>query len=70
MTTSPTPSPRGCSATKEELTTRLSRIEGQGPWDPSVVEDDRYCIDVITQIRTLQAARGSSAAPTARSATS
>jgi len=56
MAASPTPSPRGYSATKEQLTARLSRIEGQIRGIERMVEDDRYCIDVITQISAVQAA--------------
>ena len=51
----PTPS-RGYSATKPQLQTRLSRIEGQVRGIQRMVEDERYCIDVITQISAVQAA--------------
>jgi DNA-binding FrmR family transcriptional regulator len=47
---------RGYSATKKQLTTRLSRIEGQVRGIQKMVDDDRYCIDVITQISAIQAA--------------
>ena len=47
---------RGYSATKEQLLTRLKRIEGQVRGIEGMVEDDRYCIDVITQISAVQAA--------------
>ena len=47
---------RGYSATKEQLQTRLSRIEGQVRGIQRMGEDDRYCIDVITQISAVQAA--------------
>jgi DNA-binding FrmR family transcriptional regulator len=50
-----TPS-RGYTATKKQLQTRLSRIEGQVRGIERMVEDDRYCIDVITQISAVQAA--------------
>jgi DNA-binding FrmR family transcriptional regulator len=59
MTTveSPTSAPqRGYSATKDQLLTRLSRIEGQVRGVQGMVEDDRYCIDVLTQISAVQAA--------------
>ena len=52
---SPTPT-RGYSATKEQLLTRLKRIEGQVRGIEGMVEDERYCIDVITQISAIQAA--------------
>lgn len=50
-----TPS-RGYSATKPQLQTRLSRIEGQVRGIQRMVDDERYCIDVITQISAVQAA--------------
>ena len=55
MTTSTT-SERGYTAGKKPLTTRLARIEGQVRGLQKMVEDDRYCIDVITQISAVQAA--------------
>ena len=50
-----TPS-RGYGATKEQLVKRLHRIEGQVRGIERMVEDDRYCIDVVTQISAVQAA--------------
>ena len=47
---------RGYSATKLQLQTRLSRIEGQVRGIQRMVDDERYCIDVITQISAVQAA--------------
>ena len=47
---------RGYSATKDQLLNRLRRIEGQVRGVERMVEDDRYCIDVITQISAIQAA--------------
>jgi DNA-binding FrmR family transcriptional regulator len=47
---------RGYSATKDQLLTRLKRIEGQVRGIQGMVEDDRYCVDVITQISAVQAA--------------
>ena len=47
---------RGYTATKEQLTTRLRRIEGQVRGVEKMVEEDRYCIDVLTQIGAIQAA--------------
>ncbi len=35
---------------------RLSRIEGQVRGLSRMVEDDRYCIDIITQIAAVRAA--------------
>jgi CsoR family transcriptional regulator, copper-sensing transcriptional repressor len=47
---------RGYSATKDQLLKRLRRIEGQVRGLQGMVEDDRYCIDVLTQISAVQAA--------------
>ena len=47
---------RGYSATKDQLKNRLSRIEGQVRGIERMVEDERYCIDVLTQIGAVQAA--------------
>ncbi len=48
--------PRGYTATKDQLLKRLRRIEGQVRGIEGMVEDDRYCIDVLTQISAVQAA--------------
>jgi DNA-binding FrmR family transcriptional regulator len=53
MATSPT---RGYTASKDELRNRLARVEGQVRGVARMVEDDRYCIDVLTQIAAVQAA--------------
>src|ERR1044071_4783403 len=47
---------RGYSATKDQLQKRLARIEGQVRGVSKMVDDDRYCIDVLTQISAIQAA--------------
>lgn len=47
---------RGYGATKDQLLKRLRRIEGQVRGVERMVDDDRYCIDVITQISAVQAA--------------
>jgi DNA-binding FrmR family transcriptional regulator len=47
---------RGYTATKDQLHKRLRRIEGQVRGIGKMVDDDRYCIDVITQISAIQAA--------------
>src|SRR5215212_6356657 len=47
---------RGYSATKDQLLKRLRRIEGQVRGVEGMVEADRYCIDVLTQISAIQAA--------------
>lgn len=45
----------GYAASREELLVRLARVEGQIRGISRMVEDERYCIDVVTQIN---AARG------------
>jgi CsoR family transcriptional regulator, copper-sensing transcriptional repressor len=47
---------RGYTATKEQLQHRLARIEGQVRGISRMVEEDRYCIDILTQISSIQAA--------------
>lgn len=47
---------RGYSADKAGLGRRLNRIEGQVRGLSAMVEDDRYCIDIVTQIRAAKAA--------------
>ena len=48
--------PRGYTATKEQLRDRLARIEGQVRGVSRMVDEDRYCIDVLTQISAIRAA--------------
>jgi CsoR family transcriptional regulator, copper-sensing transcriptional repressor len=47
---------RGYSASKDQLLKRLRRVEGQVRGIERMVEDERYCIDVLTQISAVQAA--------------
>jgi DNA-binding FrmR family transcriptional regulator len=47
---------RGYTATKDQLLDRLARIEGQVRGVARMVEVDRYCIDVVTQINAARAA--------------
>jgi DNA-binding FrmR family transcriptional regulator len=54
--TAQTPPSRGYTATKDQLIKRLRRVEGQVRGVQGMVEDDRYCIDVLTQIGAIQAA--------------
>ena len=46
----------GYVADKERLVKRLHRIEGQVRGIERMIEDDRYCIDVITQISAVTTA--------------
>ncbi len=54
-TSDPTPA-RGYTATKDQLLKRLNRVEGQVRGVGKMVDEDRYCIDVLTQISAIQAA--------------
>ena len=54
--TTPTTPTRGYSATKDQLLKRLRRVEGQVRGVEKMVEEERYCIDVLTQISAVQAA--------------
>ena len=41
---------------KAQLANRLSRIEGQVRGVARMIEEDRYCIDILTQIQAVRAA--------------
>jgi DNA-binding FrmR family transcriptional regulator len=43
-------------ANKPKLLNRLNRIEGQVRGVVRMIEDGRYCIDVLTQIQAVRAA--------------
>lgn len=42
--------------TRPKVINRLNRIEGQVRGITRMVEDDRYCIDVLTQLQAVRAA--------------
>jgi CsoR family transcriptional regulator, copper-sensing transcriptional repressor len=46
----------GYTADKPALVKRLHRIEGQVRGIEKMVEEDRYCIDIITQISAITTA--------------
>lgn len=46
-------------AEKKDLITRLNRIEGQVRGVKTMVEEDRYCVDIVTQVSAIQAALNS-----------
>jgi DNA-binding FrmR family transcriptional regulator len=46
----------GYTEDKERLLKRLARVEGQVRGVSKMVEEERYCIDVLTQIGAIQAA--------------
>ena len=47
---------RGYSGEKDALLKRLARIEGQVRGIAKMVDEERYCIDVLTQISAVQKA--------------
>jgi DNA-binding FrmR family transcriptional regulator len=46
----------GYTKDKQRIETRLRRIEGQVRGIEKMVEEDRYCIDVLTQVNATRAA--------------
>jgi DNA-binding FrmR family transcriptional regulator len=50
------PPKRGYQLSKDDYLRRLRRIEGQVRGLQQMIEDDRYCIDVLTQISSVSAA--------------
>jgi DNA-binding FrmR family transcriptional regulator len=46
----------GYASEKSALVNRLHRIEGQVRGIERMVEDDRYCIDILTQISAVNTA--------------
>jgi CsoR family transcriptional regulator, copper-sensing transcriptional repressor len=49
-------SAHGYTPQKDQLITRLHRIEGQVRGVTKMVDDDRYCIDILQQISAVKAA--------------
>jgi DNA-binding FrmR family transcriptional regulator len=47
---------RGYTADKDKLQARLRRVEGQVRGLQRLVDEDAYCIDVLTQISSVNAA--------------
>jgi len=47
---------RGYTAHKDQLLTRLRRVEGQVRGLQRMVEEDRWCPDVLAQVSAVQAA--------------
>ena len=41
---------------KDALTTRMRRIEGQAKGIERMIEEDRYCIDIVQQLNALSSA--------------
>ncbi|CAG4920498.1 MULTISPECIES: metal-sensitive transcriptional regulator [Acidithrix] len=47
---------RGYTSSKGDLLERIAKIEGQIRGVAKMVEADRYCVDVLTQISAIQGA--------------
>lgn len=47
------------AAEEKDLLNRLNRIEGQIRGIKSMVEDERYCVDILTQVSAVRAALNS-----------
>ena len=45
--------------TRTNVTRRLSRIEGQVRGVAKMVNDDRYCVDIVRQVQAIKAALSS-----------
>ena len=43
-------------ADKAQLLKRLNRVEGQVRGIAKMIEDDRYCVDVLTQVAAVRSA--------------
>ncbi|WP_196592249.1 metal-sensing transcriptional repressor [Pectinatus frisingensis] len=50
---------RRAAAEKKDLTTRLNKIEGQIRGLKAMVENDRYCVDILIQVSAVQSALNS-----------
>ncbi|GGC57021.1 metal-sensitive transcriptional regulator [Hoyosella rhizosphaerae] len=46
----------GYISNKEDLLKRLRRIEGQARGIQRMVEDEKYCIDILTQVSAMTSA--------------
>ena len=56
MSTAETKREHGYSKDRDALIRRLHRIEGQVRGIEKMVEDDRYCIDILTQVSAVTTA--------------
>ncbi len=57
----PTASPHGYISRKDDYLKRLRRIEGQARGLQRMVEDEKYCIDILTQVSAMTKALPSAA---------
>ena len=51
-----TPSTPGYASNKDDYAKRMRRIEGQVRGIARMVDEDRYCIDIVTQVAAVRAA--------------
>lgn len=56
MTKTADKSPAGGKSRKTSTISRMRRIEGQTRGVIRMIEDDRYCIDVLNQLKAVRAA--------------
>ena len=56
MTANTATQTHGYTPHKDQLLKRLARIEGQVRGISKMIEDDRYCIDVLTQLGAVDTA--------------
>ncbi len=56
MTTTSGATTYGYAPHKDQLLKRLARIEGQVRGIARMIEDDRYCIDILTQLGAVDTA--------------
>ncbi len=56
MTDAATHSHHGYITDKDKYLNRLKRIEGQARGIHKMVEDEKYCIDILTQVSALTSA--------------
>ena len=56
MTTPTETTTYGYAPHKDQLLKRLARIEGQVRGIAKMIEDDRYCIDILTQLGAVDTA--------------
>src|SRR5438552_13304806 len=56
MAATPETAVHGYTPHKDQLLKRLARIEGQVRGIAKMIEDDRYCIDILTQLGAVDTA--------------
>ncbi len=50
------PAVKRCAKEKQNLVNRLKRVEGQVRGIQKMIEEDRYCVDVLIQLSAVSAA--------------